>query len=93
MEFEWDISKEGQNVKKHGVSFVEAVDSFYDPRGFQLRDARHSVDELRHYWVGKSKSGKILTVWFTYRGSVIRIIGCAQWRKFRRYYDETTKNS
>jgi uncharacterized DUF497 family protein len=92
MKFEWDVSKELKNLRKHGISFSEAVESFYDPKGFQLRDVKHSKGESRFYWVGKSKSGKILTVWFTGRGNVIRIIGCAEWRKFRRLYYETTKN-
>lgn len=92
MEFEWDISKELQNLKKHEISFLEAVESFYDPKGFQLRDVKHSKEESRFFWVGKSQSGKILTVWFTNRGNVIRVIGCAEWRKFRRLYHETTKN-
>lgn len=28
MEFEWDLSKEMANVRKHGVTFSEAVESF-----------------------------------------------------------------
>ncbi len=93
MEFEWDLSKEVANLGKHGVSFLEAVETFHDPKGFQLRDSKHSLKEPRLYWVGRSRTGKVLTVRFTYRGNAIRIIGCAQWRKFRRYYDETTKSS
>ena len=93
IEFEWDTAKELENLGKHGVSFREAIEAFYDPKGFQLRDIKHSLEEPRLYWVGKTPSGKVLTVRFTYRGPAIRIIGCAQWRKFRRYYDETTKDS
>lgn len=36
MEFEWDLSKELVNARKHGVTFSEAVESFFDPHGFQL---------------------------------------------------------
>jgi uncharacterized DUF497 family protein len=87
MEFEWDLAKEEANIKKHGHSFSEAVECFKDPKGIQLMDAAHSVAEMRHFWVGKKASGKILTVWFTQRGAKIRIIGCAHWRKFRRFYE------
>ena len=52
MEFEWDLSKELVNVRRHGVTFSEAVESFFDPRGFQLADVKHSREEDRFYWVG-----------------------------------------
>lgn len=90
MEFEWDASKEIENIKKHGIHFTLATETFFDPKGFQMVDAKHSEQEKRYYWVGKTGSGKILTTWFTRRGSMIRIIGCAEWRKMRKLY-ETTK--
>ncbi|MBI5782967.1 MAG: BrnT family toxin [Gammaproteobacteria bacterium] len=71
--------------------FREAVESFFVPHGFQLVDAKHSREEQRFYWVGKSEAGRILTTRFTRRGKKIRIIGSAEWRKFRRLYHETTK--
>jgi uncharacterized DUF497 family protein len=91
MEFEWDLSKELVNIRQHGVTFSEAVESFLDPRGFQIADVKHSRDEERMYWVGKSETGRVLTTRFTRRGRRIRIIGSAEWRKFRRLYDEATK--
>jgi len=91
MEFEWDVSKEHANIKKHGVTFFEATSSFYDGNGIQLVDKKHSKDERRYYWVGRSDSGRVLTTWFTKRGSKIRIVGSAEWRKLRRLY-EATKN-
>ena len=42
MEFEWDLSKDTDNLRKHNVSFAEAVESFYDPDGFLLIDEKHS---------------------------------------------------
>ena len=91
MDFEWDLAKELENRKKHGVSFTEAVETFSDPHGIQLVDEEHSKAEERYYWVGKSDSGRVLTTRFTKRGSKIRIIGSADWRKFRRLY-ETAKD-
>jgi uncharacterized DUF497 family protein len=91
VEFEWDLSKEMENLQKHGISFLEAVQSFSDPDGFQLEDAKHSQTEARFFWVGKSRSGKILTTRFTRRGDLIRIFGTASWRKFGRFYHERTK--
>lgn len=93
VEFEWDLEKEIQNIRKHRVSFMEAVESFTDPYGFQLVDIKHSAQEKRLYWVGRISTGRVLTTRFTKRGNKIRIIGSAEWRRFRRLYHETTKFS
>lgn len=87
--FEWDDEKEAENLLKHGVSFLEAIESFSDPKGFQLDDDAHSESEVRHYWVGMSSNDRVLT---TYRKNNIRIIGSAEWRKFRKFYYERAKN-
>jgi uncharacterized DUF497 family protein len=91
VEFQWDLSKEIDNLQKHGISFAEAVETFSDPDGFQLTDTKHSAVEARFFWVGKSESGKILTTRFTRRGNTIRIFGSASWRKFGRLYNERAK--
>ncbi|MFQ5792059.1 MAG: BrnT family toxin [Acidobacteriota bacterium] len=39
MRFEWDDSKEVINVRKHGVDFDEAAETFYDP--YHLVTVRH----------------------------------------------------
>ena len=87
LEFDWDLLKDAVNLKKHGCSFLEAVETFKDPKGLQLADQKHSQCEQRRYWVGRSSTGRILTTWFTMRGPKIRIIGCAEWRKFRSFYE------
>ena len=92
MQFEWDLGKETENLRKHRVSFAEAVESFYDPEGFLLVDEKHSTTEERFYWVGKTLSDRVLTTRFTRRGARIRIIRSAEWRAFRRLYDEKAKN-
>ncbi|TKB72412.1 MAG: BrnT family toxin [Nitrospira sp.] len=91
MEFEWDLSKELENIRKHGITFADAVESFFDKHGFLLVDNKHSVREKRYYWVGRIMTGRVLTTRFTRRGSKIRIIGSAEWRKFRRLYHARTK--
>lgn len=89
VEFEWDLEKEIQNIRKHRVSFTEAVESFLDPHGIQVVDSKHSAQEKRLYWVGRISTGRVLTTRFTKRGNKIRLIGSAEWRKFRRFYHET----
>lgn len=91
MKFEWDAGKEEENLRKHGLTFAEAVEAFLDPLGFALRDEKHSNTESRHYWVGKLANGCVVTVRYTRRAGKIRIFGCAHWRNFRRLYDERAK--
>lgn len=84
MKFEWDLAKEQANIEKHRISFSEAVESFSDPHDFKMMDHRHSNRESRFFWVGRTKSNRVLTTRYTERGLIVRIIGSAEWRKFRR---------
>ncbi len=43
MEFEWDLSREWRICANLGVTFLEAVESFPDPNGFQ-RGEYHAFD-------------------------------------------------
>jgi len=85
--FEWDLNKDLENQKKHGVAFVEAQYAFADPHRVIAEDVTHSEQEQRYYCFGKVGGG-ILTVRFTYREGVIRIIGAGYWRKGKVIYDQ-----
>lgn len=50
------------------------------------QDEGHSQDEVRFYCFGEVAGG-ILTVRFTYRAAVIRIIGAGYWRKGKAIYE------
>jgi len=52
MEFEWDPKKARSNLKKHGVSFEEAVTVFYDPLSATFDDPDHSATEPRYITIG-----------------------------------------
>lgn len=84
--FEWDSEKDTTNVKKHGVSFSIAQYAFADPLRVIAKDETHSVEEERFYCFGLVNEG-VLTVRFTYRNSVIRIIGAGYWRKGKTIYE------
>ena len=85
--FVWDTRKEAQNIKKHGVDFETAAYAFKDPYKALFTDERHSQAEERFFCLGKV-SGRVITVRFTYRDGLIRIIGAGYWREGRRYYYE-----
>ena len=72
--FEWDAKKDKHNQEKHGVSFEFAQYAFTDPDRIIAEDLNHNQKEKRYYCFGKV-GDEIITVRFTYRGSVIRIIG------------------
>ena len=85
--FEWDPEKDLINRAKHGVAFAEAQYAFADPRRVIAEDVSHSKDEKRYYCFGKVGNG-IMTVRFTYRGGVIRIIGAGYWRRGKQIYEQ-----
>lgn len=88
MEFEWDDAKNRQNIAKHGVSFYQAQDAFFDGDRLILQDAIHSSSEKRYFCIGKTDIGGIVTVRFTLRKGHIRIIGAGYWRKGKKLYDK-----
>jgi uncharacterized DUF497 family protein len=87
--FEWSEEKEKDNLERHGVSFSEAQEAFYDPGRIITVDAKHSHKEERFFCLGKVND-RVLTVRFTLRGQKIRIIGTGYWRKGRKYYEKNT---
>ncbi len=88
MDFEWNDSKNTENVAKHAISFHEAQEAFFDERRIILLDAKHSSGEKRYFCIGKTTSGGIATVRFTIRDSHIRIIGAGYWRKGKKIYEK-----
>ena len=40
-QFEWDEAKSAANQRKHGVSFDDAMEVFFDERSVELMDDRH----------------------------------------------------
>jgi uncharacterized DUF497 family protein len=72
--FEWNDQKALANVKRHGVTFGEATEVFYDPNAVEGSDPEHSKDEGRFIIIGYS-SRRLLFVVFAQRlGDLIRII-------------------
>jgi len=70
--FTWNPKKAASNLKKHGVSFVEAVSVFADPLAAMLDDA---LDPERVILVGQSEKRRVLLVVFIEQSEdLIRII-------------------
>ncbi|MHB8881100.1 MAG: BrnT family toxin [Thermodesulfovibrionales bacterium] len=74
MQVEWDGEKAKKNLKKHRVSFDEAVTVFYDPLSATFSDPDHSDNEQRFITIGYSSHSRLLVVSHAERRETTRII-------------------
>jgi len=78
LKFEWDGDKARKNVKKHKVSFEEAVTVFGDFLSITIPDSSHSETEDRWIIIGESNKHRLIVMVHTERGDRIRIISARQ---------------
>jgi uncharacterized DUF497 family protein len=72
--YEWDLEKAATNLEKHGVTFEEAASAFeYAPMTDRLDD-RRDHGEMRIISIGFSAERRFLTIVWTDRDGVRRII-------------------
>ena len=75
LKYEFDPRKAAANLRKHRVSFDEAVTVFEgDPSAYTDLDPDHSDTDLRFFTVGVSASGKLLFISHNETGGMVRII-------------------
>ena len=87
MEFEWNENKNQKNKEKHGFGFEEAKDVFKDKKRLELKDERKDYGEDRWKVIGVI-FGAIITVIYTMRSAIIRIISArTASRKEREKYN------
>lgn len=70
--FEWDENKARTNIEKHGVTFEEAAESFFDP--FYQEGAANVNNEQGNFIIGYSLSQRLLLVVYVERSHIIYII-------------------
>lgn len=88
MTFQWDPEKAVSNVKKHGVSFEEAVSVFADPLAVTIDDPDHSIGESRFLTIGQSVLYRYVVVSHTERDGQVRLISARfATRQERRSYE------
>ncbi|MBK8574320.1 MAG: BrnT family toxin [Elusimicrobia bacterium] len=89
LEFEWDELKALSSLRKHRLTFEEAVAAFSDNLSLTIPDPLHSHSEHRFVLIGYSNKKKLLVVVHTERGEKVRIISARQaTRQERRFYDQ-----
>ncbi len=90
--FHWDQANIEKNWERHSISFFEAEEVFFhDP--VIIPDAQHSQREIRYVALGKTRHEKLLTIIFTIRRKIIRIISARPMsRKERIFYAHYKEN-
>lgn len=73
MDYDCDPEKRAANLKKHGVDFDEAASCLFDPMALAMEDGT-AESEQRWALVGMSREGRLLTVVYTMRGDLPRLI-------------------
>lgn len=88
-DFDWDAEKAEMNLRKHGVSFIEAMTAFRDSLSMNMPDPDHSEGEERFIVLGASDRYRLLVVSYVERSSQIRIISArSATRREREEHEE-----
>jgi uncharacterized DUF497 family protein len=82
--FEWDDEKAIANFERHGVSFGEATEIFYDPNAIEDYDVGHSVDESRFVIIGLSTRRLLYVVYAERAADLVRIISARKAGRAKR---------
>lgn len=72
--FEWDEGNAEKNWDLHRVTRGECEQVFFNRPLVVAPDAKHSQGEPRYAALGTTDAGRRLTVVFTMRGSLLRVI-------------------
>ncbi len=85
----WDDGKNKINQTKHRIGFADAADVFFDPFALTVDDPEHSWYEYRFVIIGKTKTQRLMVVFFTENDEEIRIISARKpTRTERLKYEE-----
>jgi uncharacterized DUF497 family protein len=89
--FEWDDQKALENLSKHGVSFGEATEVFYDPNALEDYDVGHSDDEMRFSIIGLSSRRLLYVIYAERVLDVVRIISARKADRAEQQIYERTR--
>ena len=92
--FQWDEGNSEKTWVRHEVSQAECEQLFLNKPIVVAFDEGHSKLERRFVALGRAESGRQLTVVFTVRGSLLRVIsGRPMSRRERGIYAKLTETS
>ncbi len=85
--FEWDEGNRYKNYRKHRVTEGECEEVFFNAPLVVAHDEKHSEIEVRWVAFGVTSSGRKLTVVFTKRKKLLRVISARDMnRKEKEFY-------
>jgi uncharacterized protein len=83
MQFEWDETKNLENIRKHEIDFVDVPQMFDSSMLIELDD-RFDYGEDRWVGIGFLGNGVAVVVWTERQGDVIRIISARRANRHER---------
>lgn len=87
--FDWDEGNKGKNFQKYQISNSECEQIFFNEPLVVLDDPKHSQKERRYAAFGFTDDDKKLTLVFTMRSNLIRVISARSMnKKERAFYGE-----
>lgn len=72
--FQWDEGNSSKNWRRHHVTQTEAEQVFLNRPLVVVGDPAHSESEVRYFAFGRTEAGRLLTVVFTLRRPLLRVI-------------------
>lgn len=89
MQFEWDETKNLENIRKHEIDFVD-IPAMFDGEMLIELDDRFDYGEDRWFGIGLLGLGIAVVVWTESKNNIIRIISARranrhEQRKFAQY--------
>jgi len=87
--FQWDEGNIDKNLLKHQVQNWECEQIFFNEPLIILDDLKHSLAEKRWAAFGQTDAGRFLTIIFTKREKLLRVISARDMsRKERKFYEK-----
>ena len=90
--FQWDEGNSSKSWTRHEISQTEAEQVVLNRPVVVVGDVAHSGTEARYFAFGRTDGGRPLTIVFTVRGQLLRVISARPMsRRERRGYAEATR--
>ncbi|MGA2263876.1 MAG: BrnT family toxin [Acidobacteriota bacterium] len=92
--FDWDAGNATKNWDLHRVSQAECEQPFFNRPILVAVDASHSAEERRYAALGLTIAGRRLSIVFTIRGRLVRVISARNMsHRERRLYERAQQAS
>ncbi len=83
MQFEWDATKNLENIRNHKIDFTDVLEMFEGSMLIELDD-RIDYGEDRWIGIGFLRTGVAVVVWTERQDDVIRIISARRANRYER---------